>query len=278
MAQWLLNTAMNANIFGIIAAAVAGLVAAFIYLWNTSKEFREFWIKFIERIKTMTVDSIKVIVKIITEDIPKVITNIVKWFSEIPGKISKGLSDTLNKIQKWGSDLANKGKTAAKELLDSVVNGVKELPNKIKSIGTDMVKGLWNGINDMAGWVRDKISGFSEGVLNGIKDFFGVHSPSKVMEKVIGNNLVAGLVVGIDKKTKDAVNAMENLSRQLMSPVKDIVTNANGSLKSINSGINGNAINSAPIYNYTQINNSPKPLSRLEIYRQTKNALNFATR
>lgn len=39
-----LNMTMAANPIGIIIALVAGLVAAFIYFWNTSEEFRNFWI------------------------------------------------------------------------------------------------------------------------------------------------------------------------------------------------------------------------------------------
>lgn len=42
--QWLLNAAMNANPIGLIIAAVAALVAAFLYLWNNCEGFRNFWI------------------------------------------------------------------------------------------------------------------------------------------------------------------------------------------------------------------------------------------
>lgn len=42
-AQWLLNTAMNANPIGLIVAAIAGLVAAFVILWKKSDKFRNFW-------------------------------------------------------------------------------------------------------------------------------------------------------------------------------------------------------------------------------------------
>ncbi|OXM69623.1 phage tail tape measure protein [Amycolatopsis vastitatis] len=43
-AQWLLNAAMNANPVGLIIGAIAAVVAAFVYFWQTSAGFRDFWI------------------------------------------------------------------------------------------------------------------------------------------------------------------------------------------------------------------------------------------
>ena len=49
-AQWLLNAAMSANPIGLVIAAIAALVAAFVILWNKSEEFRNFWIGLWEKI------------------------------------------------------------------------------------------------------------------------------------------------------------------------------------------------------------------------------------
>ena len=46
-----LNLILRANPVLLIAAAIAALVAGFIYLWNTSEEFRNFWIGLWEGIK-----------------------------------------------------------------------------------------------------------------------------------------------------------------------------------------------------------------------------------
>lgn len=47
-----LNIVMKANVFVLIATAIAGLVAGFIYLWNTNESFRGFFIAIWEGIKT----------------------------------------------------------------------------------------------------------------------------------------------------------------------------------------------------------------------------------
>lgn len=49
-AQWLLNAAMSANPIGLVVAAIAALVAAFVILWNKSEGFRNFWIGLWEKI------------------------------------------------------------------------------------------------------------------------------------------------------------------------------------------------------------------------------------
>lgn len=262
----------------ILLFLVNPFAGAFKLLYEHCDVFREFVDKWVAKIKDVFNAGVKAIVKFGTETIPEFLDEVNEWFSKVPGDIAKWLSNGAKKVVDWGSELAKKGKKAATDLITSITDTIKGIPDKMREVGTDIVKGLWNGINDMAGWVQKKISGFSESVLNGIKNFFGINSPSTVMEKMIGNNLVAGLVVGIDKKSKDAVNAMKDLSNGMLKPINGIISGANGNLSMPRAGGIGQAqVHSGATYNYTQINNSPKALSRLEIYKQTKNALNFAT-
>lgn len=51
-AQKIMNVVMAANPIGLIVAAIAGLVAAFVILWNKSEKFRNFWIGLWENIKS----------------------------------------------------------------------------------------------------------------------------------------------------------------------------------------------------------------------------------
>lgn len=72
--QWLMNAAMAANPIGIIIAAVAALVAAFVMLWNKSEGFRNFWLGLW--------DGIKETVSTAVETIKGVFDTVVTFFKE----------------------------------------------------------------------------------------------------------------------------------------------------------------------------------------------------
>lgn len=48
----LFNAALLANPIALVVALIAGLVAAFVYLWNNNEGFRQFWINLWEKIKS----------------------------------------------------------------------------------------------------------------------------------------------------------------------------------------------------------------------------------
>ena len=194
------------------------------------------------------------------------INKVIEFVRQLPEKVWTWLTNVITKIVQWGIDLAKKGKEAGQDLMDAIIKKVEEIPDKIKSIGSDIVKGLWNGINDMAGWIKDKITGFGEDVLGSLKDFFGINSPSKLMADEVGKWLPAGIAVGIDKNAKTAINSMKNLALDTVGATRDGLATA-----TTTGGVTGGTVN----YFY-QTNNSPKALSRLEIYRQSKNLLGYA--
>lgn len=285
-AMALLNVTMLANPFVLIAALIAGLVAAFIYLWNTSEGFRNFFINLWETIKSAAGNAIDAVVGFfknlpgrLGEWLDKGITkaknfasslkekaadagssfvnSIVGFIKNLPGNVWTWLLSVIQKVVDLKTQLTAKGKEAAQGLWDAIVKKIKELPETIRGIGSDIVKGLWNGINDMASWISEKIQGFGDNVLGGIKDFFGIESPSKVMRDEVGKYLAEGIGVGFDTEMGSTIKGMKN-------SLSGVVGATSGSLQSASGGIVNN-------YTFNQTNNSPKSLSRLEIYRQTKN-------
>lgn len=313
IAQYALNLAMSLNPIGILIALLAGLVAAFVVLWNKSDEFRNFWLEVWNNVKAVCSKAIEAIVKFFTVTVPNALDKMITFLSKLPSRVWEWLSDTINRVSKWSSnmiskagqmasgfvnktievvktlpskigdwlgnvvtkvgsfavDLSEKGRQAGQNLIDTLINKVKQLPEKITSIGSDIVKGLWNGINDMASWIGGKIQSFGEGVLDGIKDFFGIHSPSKVMADEVGKWLPEGIAVGITKNAKSTLTAMKDLAM-------NTVGSARAGLSS--SGVTGGlgSVGGGTVNNFYQTINSPKQLSRLDIYRQSKNLLGYA--
>lgn len=66
-AMLLLNMAFNVNPIGLIVGAIALLVAGFVYLWNTSDKFRNFWINLWNTIQKTVSSAIEKVKKFFTQ-------------------------------------------------------------------------------------------------------------------------------------------------------------------------------------------------------------------
>lgn len=80
-----LNAVMAANPIGLVVTAIAALVAAFAYLWNTSEEFRNFWIGLWDKIKEVASAAWEAITGFFTaawEKIKEVWEPVKEWFAE----------------------------------------------------------------------------------------------------------------------------------------------------------------------------------------------------
>lgn len=209
------------------------------------------------------------------------LNNVVSFVQKLPSKVWRFLTDAISKAGQFVSQMGSKAKEAGTQFLDNIVSTLSSIPSKVVSIGEDIVRGLWNGINDMVGWIVEKIQGFGASVLGGIKSFFGIASPSKVLRKEIGRFLPEGLALGIADKTKTAVNAMKDMGTKMKSALglddlqANISTKVSGVRKKISgsvAGLNTEAARNQTVV-FNQYNTSPKSLSRLDLYRQTKNQL-----
>lgn len=209
--------------------------------------------------------------KLMQEKAKFLVDGIVEGIKNMPAAMWNVLKKAYDKVVKWASEMAVKGKEGAKKLFDNVVDGVKNLPDKLFSIGSNIVSGLWNGISGAAGWLADKVKGFATGILDNMKSSLGINSPSRVMRDMVGKFIPAGIAVGIDQNAKAAVNSMKNLAAQLIPTMDGLKTGVNVPTSG-NTGTSGSNI----VQNFYQTNNSPKALSRLERYRQTKNLLDYA--
>lgn len=195
--QWLLNAAMAANPIGIVIAAIAGLVAAFIYLWNTSDGFRQFWIGIWNEVSTFFINCFNGIIAFFTTTIPTWISNVIawfegipQWFSELPAKLGYLCGLALGSLVQWGVNCYN-----------SVVNKFNDIINGIVWCFTELPGLIWNWLVQayisVTTWVNDTRNAMINGVvdiINSVISWFA-SLPQKLVD--VGYNIVTGIWQGI---------------------------------------------------------------------------------
>ena len=151
----LLAGAMSINPITLIIGAIGALVTAFIYLWNTSEGFRNFWINMWENVTSFFQNAWNGIVDFVTQTIPQMISNIGTWFSELPSKIGEWLSVTLQNIGTWASNMWNSFINMCKNILQSTVEWFSQLPQRI---------GEWlsTTITNVGSWASNMLNKFIE--------------------------------------------------------------------------------------------------------------------
>ncbi len=169
---------------------------------------------------------------------------------------------------------ADELKKIKEDFLDKVEEKMKSLKKSMKNVGKNAVAGFIKGFTADTDDMKKAVKQFSQKVIQQIKDEMGIHSPSKVMEQQVGRFLPAGVAKGIRGNAKTAVRAMSEMASQLTLPLKSAMDSvkSDGTL----SGSYGSGSTSKNVtnnYTFNQTNNSPKALSRLEIYRQTNNLM-----
>lgn len=97
-AMLLLNAAMRANPIGLVVSLIAGLVAAFIYLWNNCEGFRNFWLKLWDKIKSATSSATKWISNKF-DDLKSAVNKVKTAFNNIQKTISEKMEAARSKVK-----------------------------------------------------------------------------------------------------------------------------------------------------------------------------------
>lgn len=94
----LFNAALRANPIGLVVSLIAGLVAAFIYLWNNNKSFRNFWLDMWAKIKSACGTAISWI-KNKFNDLKAALTTVKNVFGNIKDAIADKLEAAKDKVK-----------------------------------------------------------------------------------------------------------------------------------------------------------------------------------
>lgn len=188
---------------------------AFKLLYDNCEGFRNFVNDFIEKVKTLFTEGLDKIKIFFTEKIPELISSVVAWFSELPGRIYDAIVSTVDKINTWGNKIKEKATNAIKDLITNVINNAKSLPSKIANAINGAITIVTNWGSNMASQARNAMGNVVSGVTSKLKEI-----PSKVTS--IGRNIVEGLWNGINDKVEWIKNKIVGFKDQVLNKLKSV--------------------------------------------------------
>lgn len=256
-------------------------------------------IAFLEGIRDNIREVVTVVVEIVTEFLGAIADNLpdiiqsgwdlaIAFIDGMADGIDNNMEPLLKAIGRLGQAMIDglvlaigKGvqavKKALKDIVDAAIQAIKERlgiasPSKVfAKIGQYIPEGLIVGIKKLKGAVLSTVKELSDSATEGIRTAF-----SEVMNLLTSDfdmsptirpvmdlsEVVSGGKIIDDIISKKAFNIIPVVARTAL-----VASNISGTGES-----NGD-INNISSVNFTQNNYSPKALSRLDIYRQTKNQL-----
>ncbi|MCR0265661.1 phage tail tape measure protein [[Clostridium] innocuum] len=260
-----LNTTMLANPIFLIIAAITALVAAFIYLWNTNEDFRQFWIDLWENIKEVAItvwntikeffvqvwEGIKSVAEMVWnglrdfflglwDGILNIITTVVTTISTflctswntietvvttVWNAISTFITTIVTAIQSFLTTAWNTIKTIITTVLNAIKTVFTTIWNAIKSVITTVVNGIKNTITTVWNNIKSTVSSVVDGIKAVVSNAF-----SSMWNGI--KSTVSGIYNTIKGGFDNAIGYIKNLASSAFNWGKDLVMGIVNGIKS----------------------------------------------
>lgn len=225
----------------------------------------------------------------ISNAISSVVNGIKNTISSVWNSISSTISSVMNTIKSTVTSIWNGIKSGISNTIsgiydtikggfDKAVNFVKGLASDAFSWGSDIISGIVDGIRSCINWISDACTDVADTIRSYLHFSVPDVGPLTEYESWMPD-FMQGLADGIIKSKKVVAKAVSGVADTMKL---SLGTELNYKLNGMTGAIMNGSSESSVVNNYynndnsrtvNQTNHSPKSLSRLEIYRQTRNAL-----
>lgn len=268
-------------IVSFLTPILEGIKTTFETIWNGIKTAIDTVLGAIQSVITSVWNAIYGFLNPILNSIKNVVSSV--WdsisskISSIMNTIKSTISNIWDSIKSAVSTKVSGVKTAIQDGFQAAVDWIKGIASDAWNWGADIISGIIDGIKSMINNLADTVTG----VADTIRDFLHFSVPDKGPLTDYESwmpDFMKGLAEGINKSKKYVEKAVCGVAQAMQLTMdSDLNYSLNGISGAVVGGSSGGTVNN--YYNndnsrtVNQTNNSPKALSRLEIYRQTRNAL-----
>ena len=227
---------LMANPIILIIAAIAALVAAFVYLWNHSESFRNFWINLWESIKTA---------------VNTVVEAIGTFLSEAWTAISTAAQTAWTAIKEFFSSIWEGIKTVVTTVTEAISTAITTAWTAICEFFTPLLEALrylfetiWQAIQILIGMALDVISAKVQEIWNGIVAFL-----TPVLQGI--QAFFQTVWTAISTTISNALNAIRTAVTNIWNAIKSFISTTMNAIHSAVSSVWNNIKSSVTSIMYT---------------------------
>lgn len=223
-----LNTTMLANPITLIIAAIAALVAAFIYLWNNCDGFRQFWIELWENVKQVAItvwnaikaffqavwDAIKAIFETVFGVIKTLVTTYFNLYKTIIETVFGVIKTIITTVWEAIKGIFTTVFEVIKTIVTTYFNIYKTIIQTVLTVIQTVITTVWNTIKTVITTVMTAIQTIFSTIWNAIKT---------VIQAVVSG--IKGLITGY-------FTAVKNTITTIMNTIKSTITTIWNTIKS----------------------------------------------
>lgn len=197
----------------LIVGAIVGLIAVFVYLWNTNEDFRNAVLAIWEAIKTGISVIIAAIVSFFQGLVLGVLNmalGVINAWNNIKATVSAVVAAFVAFVQQKWSEFLQGTMAIFTTIKDWLINVWETIKNTVSNVFTNIVnagKQAWEGLKQS---VSDTVSS--------VKELFGKLGEINLLE--IGKNIVEGLINGVKEKISAVTDMIGNVASKIKNGFK----------------------------------------------------------
>lgn len=237
------NAAMKANPIGLVISLIAGLVTGFLYLWNTSEEFRNFWIGLWETIKT-TASGVWEAIKSAADNVITALQTGWEAFTTFFSTLWTNISNAVSTAWEFIKNVVSVGLQTIGLIISAAVQIIALPFQFIWENCKGIIQKAWDKIKNIVTVGVNVVKTVITVVFNAIKAYITI--VVNIWQTIISTawNVIKTVVTTVVNAIKNVVttvwNAISSVTSSVFNTIKSVASSVWNSIKSvITSVVNG---------------------------------------
>ncbi len=225
--------ALAAHPIGLIIAAIAALVAAFVALWNYCDSFKQFWIDLWDALMELMVQN--------ATNTAMGLIAVWEWLKEGTSAVWNAICDGIGVAWSFISELVSSAATAVSDFVSSAWEGIRSITESVWNSICDFFSSIWDLITNIVSNAASAVQSFIQGAWDYIKNLTSSvwNAITSFLQSAWNNitSLITGALDTVQSLIETAWNTVTEITENLWNHICDFLSSVGESIKEIVSSL-----------------------------------------